>query len=62
MDAGGMKMQPKKQASVRGVLPGSTGGKEHPGPYRPVGMQAMGPALYEQVRQAVRQLGPVTRR
>jgi hypothetical protein len=55
-------MQPKKQASVRGALPGSIGRKEHAEPHRPAGLQAMGPALYEQVRQAVRQLGPVTRR
>lgn len=50
-------MQPKKRPGPR------TGGGSHvpptkgQGPRRPVGMQAMGPALYEQLRRTLHQLG-----
>jgi hypothetical protein len=55
-------MQPKKRPSPRvgGGLTPSAGKAQ--GPRRPVGMQEMGPALYEQLRRTLHQLGAASRR
>ncbi len=45
-------MQPKKRPSQRGGLRPTTLGKGQ-GPRRPVGMQAMGPLGYQQLRRAL---------
>jgi hypothetical protein len=55
-------MQPKKRPSPRaGRVEHATPGKGQ-GPRRPVGMQAMGTALYEQLRRTLHQLGKVAGR
>jgi hypothetical protein len=55
-------MQPKKRPSPRPGGGGLTRLDKTQGPRRPVGMQAMGPALYEQLRRTLHQLGGVPRR
>jgi hypothetical protein len=45
-------MQPKKRPSPRGAMRPPTLAKGQ-GPRRPVGMQAMGPLGYEQLRRAL---------
>jgi hypothetical protein len=55
-------MQPKKRPSPRtGALRLPAPGKGQ-GPRRPVGLQAMGPALYAQLRRTLHQLGSVAGR
>ncbi|HEX8434367.1 hypothetical protein [Archangium sp.] len=54
-------MQPKKRPSPRRLTTGPVMVDKGQGPRRPVGMQAMGPALYAQIRLAVLQLGGATR-
>jgi enamine deaminase RidA (YjgF/YER057c/UK114 family) len=53
-------MQPKKRPSPRRLPGGHVLTVKGQGPRRPVGMQAMGPALYAQIRLAVLQLGEAT--
>jgi hypothetical protein len=49
-------MQPKKQPSPRERGSGPVTLRAHPELRRPVGMQTMGPALYEQLRRALHAL------
>jgi hypothetical protein len=53
-------MQPKKRPSPRRLTVGAVTADKAQGPRRPVGMQAMGPALYAQIRQALIQMGGAT--
>ncbi len=50
-------MQPKKRPSPRRLTGSSVTAGKGQGPRRPVGMQAMGPALYAQIRRALLQIG-----
>ena len=52
-------MQPKKRPSPRRLTGGPVTADKQ-GPRRPVGMQAMGPALYARIRQAVLEMGAPT--
>lgn len=57
MDKGGRTMEPKKQAGPhQGQSSDSAVLKETAGVRRPVGLQTMGPALYEQLRRALHQM------
>ncbi|WP_158502089.1 hypothetical protein [Vitiosangium sp. GDMCC 1.1324] len=52
-------MQPKKQPRPKGTPVPVMAGK---GPRRPVGIQALGPIRYEQLRRALHQLGGAAER
>ncbi|MFP2963324.1 hypothetical protein ACLEPN_37610 [Myxococcus sp. 1LA] len=53
-----MQQQPKKQASLSNGMRGLEAPRK--AAVRPVGMQEMGPNLYEQLRRALLELAPVS--
>ncbi len=57
MQQGGRPMQPKKRPVTRAGVVRPTTLDKGQGPRRPLGVQTMGPAQYEQLRRALHQLG-----
>ncbi len=63
MQEGGRTMEPKKRIEPRqGQSSDSVVPKEKADVRRPEGLQAMGPALYEQLRHALHQMEGATKR